>query len=296
MSLQTTLKFIVGHPLNKHRKIDAILRFLRWQIAGRLVAGDFAFDWVNGTRLFAKLGETGVTGNIYCGLHDFWEMAYVLHMANSADLFVDVGANAGSYTVLACAAKGAKGLCFEPVPSTYQRLLNNIRLNDISSRVCAFNFGLSDREGELLFTTGENCTNHVIATGEWSREMIRVRVSTLDAVLQGRCPTIIKIDVEGFESSVIKGAEATLSNPVLHSVVMELNGGGKRYGFSEDRIHDTMCEHGFSACEYEPFSRRLSPLDGKHLGPGNTLFVRNGAAVRALIAQAPTFVVNGIEI
>jgi len=43
----------------------------------------------------ARPGETGVTGNIYTGLHEFSSMGYLLHVLREGDLFVDVGANVG---------------------------------------------------------------------------------------------------------------------------------------------------------------------------------------------------------
>jgi hypothetical protein len=76
-------------------------------------------------------------------------MAYVLHTLTPDDFFVDVGANVGSYTVLACAVRGAKGYCFEPVPTTYRRLLDNLRLNDLTSRVVSLNssrYGFNEAE------------------------------------------------------------------------------------------------------------------------------------------------------
>ena len=64
-----------------------------------------------------------MTGNIYCGLAEFADMAFVLHVLRAGDLFVDIGANAGAYTLLASSVAGAKTTCFEPVPATYARLL-----------------------------------------------------------------------------------------------------------------------------------------------------------------------------
>lgn len=122
MSLYDTLKVIANHPLNKGRKIRSLIGFVKWQIGSRLVPGQIVYNWVNGTKVIVGPGETGFTGNIYCGLHEFPDMAYVLHVLASEDLFVDIGANVGSYTLLACGAKAAKGYCFEPVPATYQRL------------------------------------------------------------------------------------------------------------------------------------------------------------------------------
>ena len=296
MSLVRTLRFVTGHPLNRRRRWASLVGFARRQIGARLVPGRVVFDWVNGSRFFVGPGETGLTGNVYCGLHEFADMAYVLHVTSPEDLFVDVGANVGSYTLLACAANGARGICFEPVPATYRRLSDNIRLNDIGGRVRALNIGLSDKPGELRFTSDENCLDHVLADGESSEKAITVPVTTLDSALGAESPAVIKIDVEGFETSVIEGASRTLESPSLHSVIMELNGSGGRYGFSEDGILAAMLAHGFSTYAYEPFTRKLLPLHGKNNGSGNTLFIRNLPMVESRLARARRVKVAGVEI
>src|SRR6188768_213885 len=102
MSLSQTLRFIADHPLNRQHKSAALLRFLKWQIGIRLLPGRVVYDWINGTSFIVQRGETGLTGNLYCGLHEFSDMAFVLHAVGAGDLFVDVGANVGSYTLLAC--------------------------------------------------------------------------------------------------------------------------------------------------------------------------------------------------
>src|SRR5687767_1762894 len=260
-----TLKFIFSHPLNRGRRVRAFTRFLRWQLRSRLAPGPVVYPWVNGSKVIVRPGETGVTGNVYCGLHEFEDMAYLLHVMNATDLFVDVGANVGVYTVLACAVKGARGICFEPVPATYDRLLENLRLNVQTGRVESLNLGVADTEGELLFTSDENTMNHVVpdAHGRVPQNdapgpnTVRVRVSTLDVILQDRRPSVLKIDVEGFETRVLAGAAATLRHTSLHSVIMELNGSGERYGFDEDKILETMASVGFTPCRYEPFTRSL---------------------------------------
>lgn len=296
MSLYNTLSFIVRHPLNKGHKFRALSRFLKWQIGSRLVPGQVLFEWINGSRIVVKPGETGLTGNIYCGLDEFPDMGYLLHVLNPEDLFIDVGANVGSYTVLACAVKGAKGVCFEPVPATFERLLDNLRINGLEDRVTAMNLGLSDGEGELLFTTGENCTNHVIAKAEASSAAVQVKVRSLDAVLAGQMPSVMKIDVEGFETPVLSGALELLRRESLHSVIMELNGSGDRYGYDEGKILKLMAELGFSTYAYEPFSRTLRAIDGKNRSSGNTLFIRDAERVGARLKGAPRIQVAGVFI
>ena len=162
MSLLNTLKFVTNHPLNKNQKAQALGRFLKWQIGSRILPGKIVFTWINGAKIIISPGETGLTGNLYCGLYEFTDMAFLLHVLRKEDLFVDVGANVGSYTILACASLGARGYCIEPVPSTYLRLMDNIRLNNLTGNVECLNIGIGDKEGSAQFTSNRNCTNHVL--------------------------------------------------------------------------------------------------------------------------------------
>lgn len=294
MSLRTTLKFMNDHPACKGRKLRSLLRYLRWQIGGRLVGGEVIHPWIADHKLIVRLGETGSSESLYCGLPEFWEMAFVLHVVSEEDLFVDVGANIGLYTILACGVRGARGVCFEPVPETYEKFLQNVRLNNLDRRVDALNIGLSDRIGELAFTKAESCINHVLADGEVTGESVRVKVDRLDAVMGERVPTIIKIDVEGFETKVIAGAEKVLQSPALHTVMMETNGSGARYGFDELALQRKLRDYGFDTYQYEPFSRQLLRVSSEGQRPLNTLFIRDQRLVSQRISRAKRIAVGDI--
>lgn len=176
MSLLATCRYIASHPVNRQRKLSALLGFVRWQLGSRILDREVVFEWVEGTRVVVRRGETGLTGNVYCGLDEFRDMAFVLHVVRDEDLFIDVGANVGSYSILACGARGAHGLAFEPVPETYERLIRNVRLNDLSGRVVAMNIGVADVEGELRFTVDENCMNHVATERDDSSPTVAICV------------------------------------------------------------------------------------------------------------------------
>jgi FkbM family methyltransferase len=287
ISFLMTIQFILRHPLNKRRKVQALLVFLKWQIGSRLVSGDVIHHWVNGSKFIVRSGETGLTQNIYCGLQEFSDMAYLLHVLRAEDLFIDIGANSGSYTILACAVKGARGHCFEPIPSTFQRLMDNIRLNNLSDRVKPYNIGLADKEDELLFTASLDTTNHMVAVNELVNNPIKVKVLPLDKVLAGESPSLIKIDVEGLETLVISGMNCILGNVSLHSVIMELNGSGRQYGFDDDDIIKTMRGFGFQMYRYEPFKRVLQPVSSKDVTSSNVLFLRGEDFIRSRLASAP---------
>jgi FkbM family methyltransferase len=287
IDLINTIKYITYHPLNRQSQFKAILGFLKWQIGSRLTPGQVVYNWINNSRMIVQPGETGFTLNIYCGLHEFSDMAFVLHTLTKDDLFVDIGANVGAYTVLACAVKGARGFSIEPVPSTYNKLMDNIRLNDLSNRVSVLNMGIADREGNLAFTSNQNCTNHVVAEDESVSDIINVKVLPLDIVLENESPSVLKIDVEGFETSVLNGADKTLKNKSLHSVIMELDGHGARYGFSDDTLIETMASYGFMIYSYDPFMRVLTKQSRQKTQSGNTLFIRDISIVKDKITSAP---------
>jgi FkbM family methyltransferase len=295
MALVRPLRFIVSHPLNRGSEFQSVLRFIKWQLGSRLVGGAAIVNWIGGSRFLVRTGEKGITGNIYTGLQEFEDMGYLLHVLRDSDLFVDVGANVGSYTVLACAAVGASGYAFEPVPSTYNRLVENVRLNRMEARVTCLNVGVGHAEYTTRFTSALDVTNHVATTGEDDKNMIDVRICTLDAVLKHAAPSLAKIDVEGFEMPVLEGAQEILKKQSLHSVIMELNGSGMHYGYDESRIMQMMLDHGFHPHSYDPFKRRLIDLGGKTVPHGNTIFVRNLTLVKERIASAGKVRVNGKE-
>jgi hypothetical protein len=99
--LPSQLAAIARHPLNRGKALAALLRWSRWQIDSCLVPGPVLVPFFNSYSLFAQAGMTGITQNIYVGRAEFREMAFLLHVLRPDDLFVDVGANIGAYTILA---------------------------------------------------------------------------------------------------------------------------------------------------------------------------------------------------
>ena len=297
MGILQTLRFITDHPLNSGRKIGALGRFTRWQIGSRLLPGSaVAVPFVNASRLLITPGMTGATGNIYTGLHEFEDMAFLLHVLRPDDLFVDVGANVGSYTVLAGAAVGARCMAIEPLPATYEHLLDNIHLNRMEDRVRALNIGLGPQEGTLRFSSHLDTMNHVLAEEETDVSALEVPVRPLDAVVGAEEPAVIKIDVEGFETEVILGSASTLARGSLLAVIMELNGSGRRYGYDEAPLHKTMLDHGFQTFSYRPFTRELTALNSTNAASGNTLYLKNAEQVAERVNSASVFQIRGRQV
>lgn len=292
-ALVRTLRAVLKHPLNASGRWRALVRYARWQVGSRLVPGPVLVPFVNQTFLIVSPGMTGATQQIYAGLLDFADCSLLMHLLRQNDLFVDVGANVGVYTVLAAGARGARVVSIEPVPQTFARLCANLRVNDIVDKVSPLNIGLGRTKATLRFTADRDTMNHVIVDNAWTGPSIQVPVSTLDTILNGSEPVLIKIDVEGWESEVLAGASATLRSPSLLGLIVEMNGDDTAMNANEQAVHDCLLQFGFSPYSYDPLARSVTLLPSKCLGSNNTIYLREVDRVSALLALAPSFQVSG---
>lgn len=143
----------------------------------------------------------------------------------------DVGANVGFFTVIAarlCCPEGHV-VAFEPLPENFERIRHNVALNNFQNvMVCCE--ALSDTDGKALFqVSAEPTWGNLVGVGkdiDQKTGTIEVNVSRLDLLVQTDelpVPDLIKIDVEGAEAQVLRGAEDTLrrTRPLL---LVELHG------------------------------------------------------------------------
>lgn len=293
--MRVLFKFFILHPLSGPLGIIAFFRFFRWQIKSRLVRRVFVHGWIGESKFYVTRGETGLTGNIYVGLHDFTDMSFLIHFLRPTDCFIDVGSNSGSYTILASAAVGAKSVSIEPALSTFSRLLANIELNGIGDRVRAVNVGLSSESGVLRITTGNDTTNHLVSENLNINTEI-VKVTTLDELTFGCTPILIKIDVEGWEYKVLEGAFKTLKDEKLKAIIIEINGNAEKLGYSDTLLIEKLSTFGFTSYSYNPFKRSLMRTGGKNMSGGNTIFIRDIKFVEERIISAEKLKIFGMKI
>ena len=184
-ALLALLRYWQRHPLASRDLPGTVSRFLRWQLGSRLLRMPVVAPWVQGTALVVETGMTGATMNLYCGLHEAADMAFVLHLLRPGDLFLDVGANVGSYTVLASGVAQAHTLALEPIPATFERLLRNLRMNDLLDRVDARRLAVGATTGTVPFTASRDTTNRAVdlLSAPSDEPIVEVPLTSLDALL-----------------------------------------------------------------------------------------------------------------
>ena len=275
------LRYLLGHPLAGRRPLRAASRLLAWQVQSRISPGVHREPWIGDSVLMVRRGMVGATGNLYLGLHEFADMALVLHPLRPDYLFIDIGANVGTYTVLAAKVRGARCISFEPDPDTAANLRANLAANAIEDRVALHEAALGAEHGEIAFTIGLDTVNRVAQQGEAQR-MVPVR--RLDDVLADAEPVMLKVDVEGHEDAVFAGADAVLARPSLLAVETESGGPETIARFAR---------HGFERRYYDPFTRRLN-TEPSRWHDNNSLYVRDLNAVNDRLASAPRVRALGI--
>jgi FkbM family methyltransferase len=152
------------------------------------------------------------------------------------EVFLDVGANVGMYTIWAAMTRRVPVYAFEPEAQNYALLNRNLLLNRLDGQVKAYCVGLSDiaaftelhltdlRAGGSCHSVGEKVDfKHQPTAPAFSQGCVTARLDDLVAEHVLPVPAHIKIDVDGFESKVIRGATSTLANRALRSLLVEVN-------------------------------------------------------------------------
>ena len=166
--------------------------------------------------------------SIYLNTFEPHESALVQSYLKRGMTFVDVGANVGYFTLMASSLVGIDGtvLAFEPSPYACGRLMHTVESNHLP-QVRAIQSGLSDTSGVFQLYMPKISGNHTpsMIANEGGRP-INVPTHRLDEYLTARRidhVDLMKVDVEGFEPNVIRGARSYIQNGRIHAILCEFN-------------------------------------------------------------------------
>jgi FkbM family methyltransferase len=138
------------------------------------------------------------------------------HDVRPGDTVLDVGANLGPYTLLFGQWVGPSGHvhAFEPAPAARDGLIRHVRLNDLEARVTVWPEAMSRDDGTAVFLAdGTRGDNRLAPHDSMPVAGMEIRTTSIDAFCHRvPCrPAMIKVDVEGAELDVLRGARATIA-------------------------------------------------------------------------------------
>jgi FkbM family methyltransferase len=233
------VRFVWDHPANTDQRTRALLRAVRFQVRGRVLHRRTLARLGDRSVIWADLHRNGASMVVYANPPNYDEMLAWRNHLQSGDLFIDVGANVGSYTIWA-AELGAEVIALEPAADTFALLEENIALNGYQVRaVCA---AAGAAPGTARFTAGLDSVNRLAPDGHAETEVV-----TVDSLLGDRVAAGMKVDVEGFELGVLRGCERALADHRIKLIQLEWNATSLRAtGEGRETTAALLAMHGYS--------------------------------------------------
>jgi FkbM family methyltransferase len=252
------------------RSVGAIRRtgFRSWLLERRAYQGkDVAFRVEGGCRLTLPAADR-LAPQLLAGF-EHEERKLIARLLRPGDVVFDVGANVGLYTLIAARKVAPEGhvYAFEPSPDTFAILDRNIRSNGLEAVVTCFELGLSDSDGEGELLSGGAAYRAYNSFGRPTEgavtETQAVVIQRLDSVIAREGlprPTLVKIDVEGWETHVLRGGERLFDAIDAPHVLVEFNHRAARNaGSSTDELHAELRGRGYQAFRYDAATGALVP-------------------------------------
>jgi FkbM family methyltransferase len=164
------------------------------------------------------------------GYYERETVTLVQRLLQPGMVFVDAGAHCGQYTLIAGSAVGRDGrvYSFEPDPETFSVLAANVRENK-ATNVVLNKLALTERDGQATLYMGDARNigaNSLVPAIGYSGRQIEINCTRLDSylsVVEARPVDLMKIDVEGAEISLLRGAEGLLWGEKRPMLIVEFN-------------------------------------------------------------------------
>lgn len=200
-----------------------------WRIKFSVLPPQFGMQKINliwGRSLIANPLQT-IGKSLYTyGLYDLPLTEMICRLVRPGDLVIDAGANIGYTSCLMqdCLAGKGELISFEPLPELFEILKQNLSAHKNGEMIHAHNLALSSTSGNAVITLPQNFANNDgVATLQSGAEgkKIEIQTTTLDSLKLVRNVRLLKMDVEGHEYDVLKGATESLKNNIFENILFE---------------------------------------------------------------------------
>lgn len=237
-----SIKLIIN---NRHiNRVEGVSRHVKWQL--RKLFNLFPVDLaISNSKITATGKSCSVSALINSQkMYDFNNMHLIKFLLREGGVFFDIGANIGSYTLIAAEQESAFVCSFEPHPLTFQALKNNIGLNGYRN-VQLLNVAVGSKDGHIHLTNVPGSSTNHIELNE-GNNTLKIECVRMDNFCKANniAPDYIKVDVEGFELDVIKSFGDQL--PSVKLFFIEINGLSDIRSSGGRQIVEYLNEHGFA--------------------------------------------------
>lgn len=231
--LEQTLRYMIlyGSPL----------RIGRYWVK-RLVGRYKQVVRVQGSLMELDLRDRGIHADLFINrIREPQATRHLQALMKSDWIVVDIGANIGYYALME-AVRAKQVMAIEPGPGNYQHLMRNIKLNGYEN-VETYQLAVGDHNGVVGFVIARACNWNKIAHDGISD--IEVQMITLDKFLDGKRVDFVRMDVEGYEYSVLEGMDYTLTHSRPDMFIEVHRDLLKNYGRSQLEFMELLAGYGY---------------------------------------------------
>lgn len=255
---KSVIQYILTHPANRRKRIRALAKAIIFQARGRVLNSRTLARLGEESRVWAEPGRSASSKVLYANPPDYPEMLMWRAHLRPGDLFLDIGANVGVYSIWA-GELGAEVIAMEPAEDTFALLVENIDLNDHNVKPIRAAAGATC--GPAQFTAGLDCANRLDPDNVSRDPSTTVEMVTIDAIIQDQYVAGMKIDVEGFELEVLRGCEQALNDRRIGLMQLEWNSTSETaVGTDRAPVKEFLSKYGYDLFRPESNGSSLAPV------------------------------------
>ena len=164
-------------------------------------------------------------------------IAFIEDYVNDGDMYYDIGANIGVFSMYSAIKKNAKVYAFEAESSNFFILNKNISLNNLTNKVFAFNIAINNIDEVSFLNLTENILpgasqnsfrnainqDHKEFIPKFTQGVFGISLDSFVYKYNQPCPNHLKIDVDGNEHKIINGMTKVLTDKNLKTIAIEVN-------------------------------------------------------------------------
>ncbi len=237
-------------------------RFYIIYVTHNFIISHIKFAEVEGHKMFLDSHHRGISIH---GTYDPFETEVLKNQIKKGDVVLDLGANIGFFTLIFAKLVGEEGkvFAFEPDPDNFSLLKKNIEINGYQN-VILVHKAVSNETGKTRLYLSSEASDHRIYDSYDGRKSIEIETTRLDDYFNkynGRID-FIKMDVQGAEWAVIKGASSLLQKTKNLKITTEFWPIGlKRFGVEPQEYLKLLLKHCFQLYNINEKARKIEPVN-----------------------------------
>lgn len=211
-------------------KFKIFFKILFWKIYF-LIFNTKIIKWFNDTYLKIYKNNSSSKACLYFGLPDYEEMEFLKRLVKKNDIFLDIGANVGVYSLFVTSISRCLTYSFEPDNYSRKILFENIKINKLSSKIKVQKQLIGKSNSIVYFSNLRNSTENKILKIQTSNKIISKKSMQLDYYIKKfrRKNLIIKIDAEGEEFDILRSSKLIYEENILALIFEVSNSKIKRF-------------------------------------------------------------------